>query len=125
MSAVSERTIRLTPEYFDGPYIHDLRCQGLTYPHRAMLADAQDIRTAHDIAWGDYPAIPAAIHAPALVPRPTVRARLTTVVLINLDGAARLVVELPRDLAVAGLADLLRPHAVHRPRCVVERRADI
>jgi len=81
-----------------------------------MLADAQDIRTAHDIAWGDYPARPAAIHAPARLPRPTPGARLATVVLIDLDGAARLIVKLARYFAGAGLADLLRPHAVHRLR---------
>jgi len=109
MSAVSKRTIRLAPEYFDGPYIDDLRCDGLIDPHRLMAADAQDIRTTHDIAWGDYPALPAAIHAPALVPRPAPGARLATVTLIDLNGAARLIVKLAVTTQVpsAGMVQVL------------------
>ncbi len=125
MSAVSKRTIRLTPEYVDGPYIDDLRCDGLTNPHRLMKANAQDIRTTHDIAWSDHPAIPAAIHAPALVTHAAVRARLATVALIYLDSATCLVVELCGDLSSAGLADLLRPHTVHLLSGFVEWRADV
>src|SRR5688572_30810221 len=89
-----------------------------------MLTDTADVQTADHISGSGDPA-PTDVGSSALAPTAAHGTRLRRVVLLDYEGAARLIVEEPDHSCVARLADRLSLLRAQVLRCVVERLADV
>lgn len=92
---------------------------------RTVLAETKDVGTADYISWLGKATPVTLIYPPAFVPLSAYGTRLRRIMLVLLDGARGLVIQLIDDFGVTGRANLLRLPGANLLSRLVERFTDV